>query len=214
MDATLVADLDIPGMRPARQRRSRELVGELLRAGLELLKDRDFDRLSIADLCAATSITVGSFYARFDGKDSYLQALQRAVVAETERAMARDYRAGVAWPRGLAGFIDWVVGTAVTWNRRYEGLIRASLRQAGRNPAAWTPLRELGRTRVAHALPIALSLLGRPPTKADEDAIRFAFQILAGTMNNMVLINPGPFSIHDEATPRMLSRAMLKLIEG
>lgn len=214
MDATLVADLDIPGMRPARQKRSRELVGELLRAGLELLKDRDFDRLSIADLCAATGITVGSFYARFDGKETYLQALQRAVVAETERAMARDYRAGLAWPRGLAGFIDWVVGTSVTWNRRYEGLIRASLRQAGSDPAAWTPLRELGHERVSLALPIALSLLGRPAVAADEDAIRFAFQILSGTMNNMILINPGPFSIHHEATPRMLTRAMLKLIEG
>ncbi len=213
MDASLVSGLDIPGMRPARQKRSRELVGDLLRAGLELLKDRDFDRLSIADLCAATGITVGSFYARFDGKESYLQALQRAVVAETERAMERDYRAG-PWPRGLAGFVEWVVSASVTWNRRYEGLIRASLRQAGRDPAAWTPLRDLGRTRVAHALPIALSLLGRPPTQADEDTIRFAFQILSGTMNNMVLINPGPFSIHDEATPRMLSRAMLKLIEG
>ena len=213
MDATLVSQLDVPGMRPARQKRSRELVSDLLRAGLELLKDRDFDRLSIADLCATTGITVGSFYARFDGKESYLQALQRAVVAETERAMERGYRAG-PWPRGLAGFIDWVVGAAVTWNRRYEGLIRASLRQAGRDPQAWTPLRDLGRTRVSHALPIALSLLGRPPTPADEDTIRFAFQILSGTMNNMVLINPGPFSIHDEATPRMLSRAMLKLIEG
>ena len=67
---------------------------------------------------------------------------------------------------------------------------------------------------LAASLAIALSLLGRPTTKADEDAIRFAFQILSGTMNNMVLINPGPFSIHDDATPRMLSRAMLKLIEG
>lgn len=214
MDATLVSQLDIPGMRPARQKRSRDLVAELMRAGLELLKDRDFDRLSIADLCGATGITVGSFYARFDGKEAYIRALQLGVVEESRRAMRRDYRLDIAWPRGLAGFIEWVVGTSVTWNRRYEGLVRASLRQAGSDPAAWTPLRELGQERVSLALPIALSLLGREPVAADEDAIRFAFQILSGTMNNMTLINPGPFSIHHEATPRMLSRAMLKLIEG
>jgi AcrR family transcriptional regulator len=214
MDATLVADLDIPGMRPARQKRSRDLVAELMRAGLALLKDRDFDRLSIADLCAATDITVGSFYARFDGKEAYIRALQLGVVEEARRAMRRDYRADVAWPRGLAGFVEWVVGTSVTWNRRYEGLVRASLRQAGGDPTAWTPLRELGHERVSLALPIALCLLGRPAVAADADAIRFAFQILSGTVNNMILINPGPFSIHDEATPRMLSRAMLKLIEG
>lgn len=214
MDATLVADLDIPGMRPARQKRSRDLVTELMRAGLELLKDRDFDRLSIADLCAATGITVGSFYARFDSKEAYIRALQLGVVEESRRAMRRDYRQDVAWPRGLAGFIEWVVGTSVRWNQRYEGLVRASLRHAGSDPGAWTPLRELGHERVSLALPIALSLLARPAVSADEDAIRFAFQILAGTMNNMILINPGPFSIHHEATPRMLSRAMLKLIEG
>lgn len=214
MDATLVAQLDIPGMRPARQKRSRDLVAELMRAGLALLKDRDFDRLSIAELCAATGITVGSFYARFDGKEAYIRALQLGVVEEARRAMRRDYRADIAWPRGLAGFIDWVVGTSVAWNRRYEGLVRASLRQAGGEPGAWTPLRELGHERVCLALPIALALLGRPTLAADEDAIRFAFQILSGTVNNMILVNPGPFSIHDEATPRMLSRAMLKLIEG
>lgn len=214
MDITIIADLALEGMRPARQKRSRELVADLLRAGLELLKDRDFDRLSIADLCAATDITVGSFYARFEGKEAYLRALQQYVIEETNRAMARDYRADAEWPRGLPGFIDWIVGGGVKWYRRYEGLVRASLRQAGSAPEAWTPLRDLGRERIELALPVALKLLNRPTTQADEDAIRFAFQILAGTMNNMVLINPGPFSIHDEATPRMLSRAMLKLIEG
>lgn len=214
MDVTLIADLALDGVRPPRQQRSRDLMAGLLRAGLDLLKDRDFDRLSIADLCAATGITVGSFYARFDGKAAYLQALQRAVVEDTRRAMRRDYCADAAWPRGLPGFIDWVVGGGVKWYRRYEGLVRASLRHAGSDPAAWTPLRDLGGERIELALPVALGLLGRPATKADEDAIRFAFQILAGTMNNMVLINPGPFSIHDDATPRMLSRAMLKLIEG
>jgi len=214
MDATLIAGLDIPGMRPARQKRSRDLVADLLRAGLDLLKDRDFDRLSIADLCAATDITVGSFYARFEGKDAYLRALQQYVIEESRRAMARDLRADADWPRGLPGFIDWIVGSGVKWYRTYEGLVRASLRHAGSAPETWTPLRDLGRERIELLLPVALKLLNRPTTRTDEDAIRFAYQILAGTMNNMVLINPGPFSIHDEATPRMLSRAMLKLIEG
>ena len=91
MDATLIAGLDIPGMRPARQKRSRDLVAELMRAGLVLLKDRDFDRLSIADLCAATGTTVGSFYARFDSKEAYVRALQLGVVEESRRAMRRDY---------------------------------------------------------------------------------------------------------------------------
>jgi len=214
MDIAIIADLALEGMRPARQKRSRELVADLLRVGLDLLKDRDFDRLSIADLCAATDITVGSFYARFESKEAYLRALQQYVIEETRRAMARHLRADADWPRGLPGFIDWVVSGGVKWYRRYEGLVRASLRQAGASPETWTPLRDLGRERIELMLPVALRMLGRPTTRADEDAIRFAYQILAGTMNNMVLINPGPFSIHDEATPRMLSRAMLKLIEG
>jgi hypothetical protein len=42
--------------------------------------------------------------------------------------------------------------------------------------------------------------------------VRFGFHVLFGTLNNMVLVNPGPFTIHDEATPRLLTETLARLI--
>ena len=66
MDEQLIADLSVDGMRPAQQRRTRELVVRMFETGRELLRDRDFDSLSIEDLCKGAGTTVGSFYARFE----------------------------------------------------------------------------------------------------------------------------------------------------
>jgi len=43
--------------------------------------------------------------------------------------------------------------------------------------------------------------------------VLFAFQIMHGTLNNMILINPGPFTIHHPNTGRMLATAMRNLLE-
>ena len=73
-------------------------------------------------------------------------------------------------------------------------------------------MRELGRIQVTHALPHILRLLPRPGADA-EDRIRFAFQMMYGALNGMVLIDPGPYSLRDAATPRLLAAALRRLIE-
>lgn len=214
MDAALLDGLDLPGVFPARQERSRAVVLALVEAGLRLLRDRGFDALSIADLCAAAGVTTGSFYARFESKEAFLRTVQQVVVTEA----LRDMRARLT-PARVAGlslhdFVGRLVAGSVRWRRRYEGLVRASLRAARADDGAWSPLRDLGRAQVDHVVPIILGLLGPAASPAAEAGVRFAFQILFGTLNNMTLVDPGPFGIHDEATPRLLAEAMVRLIEA
>ncbi len=212
-----IADLDelkIPGLTLARQQRSRAVTAALLQAALTLLEERSFETLSIADLCKAAGATTGSFYARFESKEVFLLALQHLIVSHAKREM--DQR---LVPERVAGltlteFMHRVAESALRWSRRHEGLIRASLRAAQVDPEAWSPLRELGRYRVEKTIPLILRLLGRPQTAEIERRIRFAFQILYGTQNNMILVNPGPFTIHDRDTPRLLAEAMIRLIDA
>lgn len=75
-------------------------------------------------------------------------------------------------------------------------------------------MRELGELQVDLALPQILNLLPGRTSHAEKQYVLFAFQILHGTLNNMVLINPGPFTIHHPNTARMLATAMRNLIEG
>lgn len=214
MDAAVLEGLDLPGVFPARQERSRAVVQALIDAGLALLEDRSFDALSIADLCARAEVTTGSFYARFESKEAFLRAVQQVVIAKAMRDLEDRLT-----PERLAGltlrdFLGRQVAHSVRWRQRYEGLVRASLRAAQTDEGAWSPLRDLGRVQVERMLPIILGLLEAPASPTAEAAVRFAFQILFGTLNNMTLVNPGPFGIHDEATPRLLAEAMARLIEA
>lgn len=200
-----------PGMRPATQARSRELVLRLFNEGLELLREVDFDGLSIEALCARADATVGAFYSRFENKEAFVGALQRLVVAKTRRGVMADYGRGAAPGDDLENLVGWIAKGALAWYRRHEGLVRASLRRANGEREMWTPIRELGELQISYALPRILGFASPEPAGVEQRA-RFAFQMLFGTLNNMVLINPGPYSLQDPATARMLAAAMTQFI--
>jgi AcrR family transcriptional regulator len=216
MNPSVLDTLDLPGVTLPRQSRSRALMLTLMERALEMLRTRSFDQLAIAKLCAAAGCTAGSFYARFESKDAFLRALQHAVVTDSAVAI----RARVEAPRfrnlPLDGMVARIVEGAVRWNRRYEGLSRASLRATDGDPNAWAPLRDLGRVQSSLSVPLLLERLaaerGRPAAAADEERVRFAFLVLFGTLNNIVLVNPGPYGLHDAETPRLLSETLLRLI--
>lgn len=218
MDVSVIAGLDLPGVSPPRQARSRALMLALMERALEMLRTRSFDELSIADLCAEAGCTIGSFYARFESKEAFLRALQHVVVMDSAAAI----RARVASPRfralSLAEMVTRIVEGAVRWNQRYEGLSRASLRATKVSPDAWSPLQDLGRVQSSLSVPLLLERLaaerGAPTTEEDEKRARFAFLVLFGTLNNMVLVDPGPFGLHHAETPGLLSQTLLLLITG
>ena len=212
LDEQLIADMKVAGFRPTQQQRSRALVARLMNEGLALLKEHDFESLSVETLCQRCSATVGSFYARFESKEAFVDALQRVVVEDSRRRLAAAYASDRVPRESLEDLLGWISKGGVNWTRRYEGLVRASLRRASSDRRSWTPMRELGRIQVAHALPHILRLLPRPNADA-EDRIRFAFQMMYGALNGMVLIDPGPYSLRDSATPRLLAAALQRLIE-
>jgi AcrR family transcriptional regulator len=214
MNADLLDQLDLPGVFPARQDRSRAVMLALMERALIMLRTRSFAELSVADLCAEEGCTIGSFYARFEGKDAFLRAVQHVVIAEARRRIEARLTAEHFAGAPLRSVVARIVEGTVRLARRQEGLIRASLRAAQDDPAAWSPLRELGRLQTERAAPILLEKLGRPAGKSDSDRVRFAFQVLFGTLNNMVLVNPGPFTIHDAATPCLLTETLTRLIDA
>src|SRR4029078_11181547 len=70
---------------PVKQNRSQKTRDRLLAAGFKLLRRKDFDQLSVADIARAANCAVGSFYQRFFDKDQYFFAL-----AEMRREQSRS----------------------------------------------------------------------------------------------------------------------------
>jgi AcrR family transcriptional regulator len=212
LDEHLIAEAAVPGLRPTQQQRSRELVVRLMNEGLALLRDHDFDSLSIEALCARCEATVGSFYGRFESKEAFIDTLQRLVVADARRYLDATYASGRVPDDSLPHLLGWICKGGVRWYRDHEGLVRACLRRATHDRRTWTSLREVGRLHVTHALPRIVALSSPEPGTALQERIAFAFQMLYGTLNNMVLIDPGPVSLRQASAAGTLAAAMQQLI--
>lgn len=64
-------------MATAQQARSRATEERILAAAETLLADCSFDEISVAGVASVADVSVGGFYARFQGKDALLDALHR-----------------------------------------------------------------------------------------------------------------------------------------
>ncbi len=170
-----------------KQRRSQKTYDALIAAGFRLLEDRELDDISVAELAAAAGYSVGAFYARFRSKDEYFDAM-----IDQHLQSRREIQLGLLdtlTDDGLvAGLVENIV--AYYWSRRR--FWRAALMRSMRDSTFWTPIRQLGND-FASAFVLRISeRIGRVLTTEEETNIRFAFQIVFGTINNTIINRPGP----------------------
>ncbi len=207
-------DFDLPGVAPARQKRSRETTLALLKAGAELLRTHSLTELSIEALCGKVGATVGAFYSRFESKEAYFNALLALAARDAERGLSE--MAGNAPPKDadLAAGCRMLVGGIIGWMRRHEGVLRAALQHGDTRPDRWTPFKGLACAATARATPLLLPAMGKGRTPAKKQAIAFGFQVVLGTLVNAILNDPGPLSIHSREMEVRLSRCLLLLLEA
>ena len=65
---------DLPDLN-IKQKRSKKTYNSLIKAGFGLLKKREWDSITVAELSRSTGYSVGAFYARFRSKEELLVAL-------------------------------------------------------------------------------------------------------------------------------------------
>ena len=208
------AELDLPGVTPSRQKRSRETTAALLEAGAELLRTHSLAELSIEALCRQVGATVGAFYSRFDSKEAYFNALMALAARDGESrlsAMKQDARLLEA---DLAGLSRLLVRGTIGWIRNHEGVLRAALQHDDTRPDRWSTFKELARANVAGATPVLLRVMGLGRKAAKTRAIAFGFQVVLGTLVNAILNNPGPLSIHDVELEERLAGCLLLLLRA
>jgi AcrR family transcriptional regulator len=208
------AELDLPGVTPSRQQRSRETTAALLQAGAELLRTHSLAELSIEALCRQVGATVGAFYSRFESKEAYFNALMALAARDGESRLSRMQEDKRLAEADLAGRSRLLVRGLVVWIRNHEGVLRAALQHGDTRPDRWSTFKELARANVANATPILLGAMGRERKAAKTRAIGFGFQVVLGTLVNAILNNPGPLSIHDEELEDRLADCLLLLLQA
>ncbi len=207
-------ELDLPGVTPSRQQRSRETTAALLQAGAEMLRTHSLAELSIDALCRQVGATVGAFYSRFESKDAYFNALMALAARDGENRLSRMKQDRRLTEADLAALSRLLVRGTIGWIRNHEGVLRAALQHDDTRPDRWSTFKELARANVANATPILLRVMA-PGRKAPRTrAIAFGFQVVLGTLVNAILNNPGPLSIHDGELEERLANCLLLLLQA
>jgi len=184
-------------LQPPRQRRARETEQALLSAGRELLAQRDFAAVSVAQIAASCQVSVGAFYGRFRDKMAYFEALRTLVVEETAQSVER-YLAQERWGEvATRTVIEKTVRFLVRGVAANRGVIRASLRHASTRPEEWLPHRQSGEAVVDRMVVLLVPRLTLPAAEA-ELRVRFAMQAVFSLLVNAVLNDSGPVHLDDE----------------
>ncbi len=168
---------DRPRIDPGRQKRSRETFETITETALSLLDGRDWDTISVAEICDAAEVSPSSFYARFADKDALFAHLHDRWLQDRRDVVER-----------AAADIDWgtldVWGSACAMARLYiddridnEAMIRTMLRAQFGSPR----LKDL-RTAKDRELSEFVEAFWqfRLGDEADPMRVRFALHLMVG----------------------------------
>lgn len=117
-----------PGQTPVRepkQRRSQDTLARIVNAAEQLLEDRPFDAISVADVVMRSRSSVGAFYARFADKDALLEHLDVTHATLLVERMA-EYSEDERWNAAPVDVVVHdVVGFLVRYFKEHRGVLRA-----------------------------------------------------------------------------------------
>jgi AcrR family transcriptional regulator len=117
-------------VRAPRQARSQETLQRFLDATQQLLEERPFEEITVADIVGRAGRTVGSFYARFDDKYGVLYELVTSVFTRVNDVV-RAFCDPVRWDgQPVSEFVSESVRINVEAYRRTGPLFRAAFNAA------------------------------------------------------------------------------------
>jgi AcrR family transcriptional regulator len=120
-------------VRPPSQARSQATMERFVQATRELLEERSFEEITVADIVHRADRTVGSFYARFEDKEAVLQLLLEQL-DDRIRDLVRAFCDPVRWEGApVTEFVAESVKLNVHGYRRSATLYRAALAAAARD---------------------------------------------------------------------------------
>jgi AcrR family transcriptional regulator len=191
-----------------RQKRGQVTYDALLDTAFALLKDKEFDEISIAELAQKAGYSVGAFYARFRSKDELFDAMVMRHL-EDRRRIRREQFASADDETLIHTLLEETV--RYYWGRRR--FWRAALIRSIRDMEFWTPIRKLSHEFADSLIARATARSGRSVTAQEEANVRFAVQLTFGTINNAILNRPGPFFMEQTLFIENLVRAF-RLVSG
>jgi AcrR family transcriptional regulator len=181
------------GVRPAMQARSLKKRHDLLKAGRKLLHTRVLEDISIKDICTEANCTVGSFYSRFEDKESFFDALiaescQELLMSAASQFDDRNW-IGVHGKLICNEVVSFLVGI---FQGEYSSILTEAFIRESKGFIDSTPMRDVG---FGFITTVSKPLLPHINQAAHPDPVRalaFAIQVVYGALHNARLRDAGP----------------------
>jgi AcrR family transcriptional regulator len=97
--------------RAPKQGRSRQSFERIIEATIELLQERDYDQITLAEICQRSGVSTGSLYGRVDGKDELLRVVQVRHLERLAEQFTEEAGRIAAEAHGLAEVVPAVVSS-------------------------------------------------------------------------------------------------------
>ncbi|HET8698892.1 MAG TPA: TetR/AcrR family transcriptional regulator [Gammaproteobacteria bacterium] len=191
-----------------RQKRSQKTYNALIETCFAMLEQREFSEISIAELARKAGYSVGAFYARFKSKDELFNAMIERHIEQRRAVRARQF-ATEPDESLIREIVEETVG--YFWTRRR--FWRAALIRSIDDPEFWEPLRHMSHELQDAFIARMSKRAGRPLTKEEDTNVRFAVQLVLGTVNNTIINRPGPIFMGQASFVDGLVRAF-RLVSG
>ena len=208
------------GRRQPVQARSRRTMDRMVRAAEDLLQERPFDAISVAEIVRQAGTSVGAFYARFSCKGDLLAAIyaRRFGTEATERS--RRYLAEfAAREMPLEQRTREIVRNMVAYFQSNRRLLRDMAQLSGpRGQTLPTGPPELRAHRAVFNDGWARAFLAHPEQIGHPDperAVRFGLFVAAATCRDVFLLGePGAEGLPTEDLVGELGRALHAYLIG
>ena len=192
---------ELPGLN-IKQSRSKKTYDALIKTGFQLLKKRDFDSITVAELSQSAGYSVGAFYARFRSKEALLDALAAHHRKARKAALEHFFSS-----HNNDDFIDELIRDIIHYHWNNRNFWRTAQVRGMRDPEFWAPIRQGGHDVASKTIEMLSEQADRPLTDEEEINVRFAFQITFGTLNNTVINRPGPIFMNQKLFIEKLTEA-------
>jgi AcrR family transcriptional regulator len=194
--------------RAIKQQRGRQTYDALVDAGFRLLETKDLDKISIAELSTEAGYSIGAFYARFNSKDEFFDALVAAHKSQRAETLKQMYE-----KLPVEKLVPQLVKNIIEYYQKNRHFWRASQMRNVRDPVFAQAFRDNFMYRCEIFIAHMERQLHRKLSKSEGAAIVFAFQLLMSTVNNAAFNEPGPIVLGQKRYVHEMQRAFI-LVSG
>jgi len=173
--------------RTIKQQRGYRTYDALVNTGFKLLKKKDLEKISVAELSREAGYSVGAFYARFHSKDEFFQALVFEHLRSRTTTLEEMYS---SIPRDT--LVEDLIQNMADYYWEHRQFWRTVLLKSARDPSFWEPFREHFLESTKRFIDRLYQENQRSLTEREEANIYFAFQVVQSTINNTIYNQAGP----------------------